>query len=456
MNNTIEKNGKILKESNPELAALKHIISSMSANVLQHDLTINQAQKSGETPAMKRYDSLDMFRGFSIMAMFLCHFTLYLSYWPEEIDWGTFIITYALDWVISASSFLTISGASNGISAKKAEILNTRNPWLYSIIRAVMLYLVATFLSFYYDFKEAMFDTDILFLMSVMTLIYPFARNFSDGALLTIIIIVSYATPIMRRASNFLEPWGNTVNPLEPMSTQMKLPLIQECNVSYLWPGTFSTVVSGQIFEGKFVLFPHGCFGLLGLIIGHQLGNGTFDSYMKVYAIVGTVLIIAGGLFSYIGAKKNLNPVTEFLSPLLYYPVSFSHYILEMGATIVELVLCHKYFDFEKIENWFFEAVRLTGQFSLSYYTYHYMIIFGITHIKEWIKGTDYEVNNIMEWYYCIPLAIVVWVVFSFALFPLIKKNKGIGSVEHLIGLVLNLAKKFEATENGEKGAIAL
>ena len=84
------------------------------------------------------------------------------------------------------------------------------------------------------------------------------------------------------------------------------------------------------------------------------------------------------------------------------------------------------------------------------------MIIFGITHVKEWIKGTDYEVNNIMEWYYCIPLAIVVWVVFSFALFPLIKKNKGIGSVEHLIGLVLNLAKKFEATETTEKGAIAL
>ena len=405
-----------------------------------------------------RYDSLDIFRGLCIFFMIFNHSFLYLG-GHHENNLLSFLIIDGLTCFFSAATFLTIAGISNGISLLNRSTNNNPTPYIRYIIRGIFMISLGLYVSgagVLVSQTSQYFNYDILYLMGFISFIIPLLNYYSDTALISMSVFIAICTPLIRRDSGFMDRWS----PIEdiPYITKIfKIPIWATCQGEYLWEKDFQSIFEGLMYFGYFPIFPFLIFFIIGIYFSRKLFNNEFDKSSNNFLIFGTIFMIMGFILSFIGGSiKNSvqNLHAWYGTPLNYYPISFSHLICEIGSVFIFIVIFHKIFDSKFYENFFLNSIRITGKFSLSFYCYSYTIIYGTSYVYHLITQTPLEdvYCNLLPGLWPIAFALCCWSFLSFIFMTISIKFKGVGTLEHLLGILQKIDCGFnqndERTEN--------
>ena len=431
-----------MKEKDQKLKEINHL-TQMEGQ--EENQTIPETPKpvptGGSSEESRRFDSLDMLRGFCIFFMIFNHSFIYLGGHAAEGVFG-FIMIEGFTWLVSASTFLTVAGMANGFSAIKREKTGNPLPYLRYLVRGIYLIVLALYVSgagSLVSETSEFFNYDILYIMGFIALAIPVINSFNNQALFTVSAILIICTPLIRRQSNFLEPWSG-VEGIDLVNNVTGIHFWATCGGEFHWTKDFRSFFEGGVYAGFFPIFPYAAFFLIGIYLARQLDNGELDKNTGFYVVFGSATVLIGIILAIIGGtiKGSVeNSHAWFGTPLIYYPVSFSHLICQLGSLFIMIVIFHKIFDSNSINNFFVDAIRITGRFSLSFYVYSYTFIYGTVYISHLISGKPLEevYGSLIPGFWPALYAISCWALLSFVLIPLSLKFGGIGTLEHLMGV---------------------
>ena len=411
--------------------------SNSNPNII-HTALINQKKA-------QRYDSLDVFRGLCIFFMIFNHSFLFLSNSTEN-DLISFLIIDGLTIFFSASSFLTIAGISNGLSMLNRA--KNKNPTTYKhyFLRGVFMIFFGLYLCFIGQIvsgKSEYFNMDILYLTGFISFILPLLNCFSNEALISTSVFIAICTPLIRRDTTFNIRWKG-IEEIQFITKVFKNPFWATFKGGYTWNKDIESVFEGLIYFGYFPIFPFSIFFLIGIYISRKLFNNEFKENINFFLFIGFLFLIFGLTLGVVGGliKNSLSNLHKwYASVLIYYPVSFSHLMCQVGSILIFIVVFHQIFDSKYYDFFFLKYIRITGQFSLTYYCYSYTIIYGTCYIYHLITSIPLKniYSNLLKGHWPIAYAFCCWSFLSFIFMPICLKYDGVGTLEHLLGLSQNL-----------------
>ena len=398
---------------------------------------IEDVENKEQQPKFQRMDSLDLLRGFCIFGMIFNHSFLYLEGHGVS-NFFDFLIVEFLTCFLSAATFLVVSGMSSGLSSIKRKSEKKELSFFQYCIRGLFIILMGVFISLtgFYG-KYNLFNFDILYLMGCISITTPIITDFTPNSLLFCCAIFLLVSPFMRRDPNFLPPWGQ-IEPLEMISKIFKIDIWCVPELDYLWNLTLRAVFEGGLYNGFFPIFPYASYYFIGVYLSKISHSGQFEEKKTKHLILGGSLIVIGFILAIIGGIQK-NPIhSTFASPFSYYPVSFSHSIVQAGSVFFAIIIFHSIFDQkDSINNFFINAIRNTGKNSLTFYVYSIFITFMCVHVKVWTTGKNIDdVFPVISGFWVYLFAIGLWGALSFILIPISQKYNGIGTLEHLLRLV--------------------
>ena len=395
-----------------------------------------------------RYDSLDILRGLSMFLLLINHSFIYLGKSSENDSLSTFLLSDGFTLIFSASTFLTVSGISNGISHLNREKNNNPQSFYFYFIRGIILIILAIYISWIggsITKTSEYFNFDVLYLFGLLSLMLPLFTSFNNSSLISFSILIIICTPLIRRQNDFLIPWGGIENN-ELISNLTGINLWAHPKGEYHWNKNFKSIFEGAMFKGYFSIFPYSCFFLIGIYFSRHFLNENFELKFFQYNLFGFFLIILSFFFAIIGGKIPYsveNSHSWYGTPFIYFPTSFSHLLCQMGSTIIILNIFHKIFDKKFYQNLFLNGIRLTGKFSLTIYVFSLTIIYSTIFIIHLInkKPVDQLYNNLLPGFFPLIYGLICWIFLILIYLPICLKYNGIGTLEHLIVLLQNLKK---------------
>ena len=394
-------------------------------------LTGTTQQTTEKKPEVYEFDSLDMFRGMILFAIMILHAFSHLAI-RDDYDLLFFIFKDVIGIFLTGPAFLFVAGVTNGIYAINNKDFKRKGSIRKIIVRGIFLLVVAIVNSRFTGSID-LFNMDILYILAVLALIFPILWDLTIPLTVLFMILVLIVTPILRKDKGFLNAWGGGLTEISFITNTLKIPFYDTPKGEYHWDYSLLSIYNGIVYKGMFPFFPYIYFALIGLIVAKQLESGTFEKYLKYYLIAGIILLPGGLLIAIFGAKYNYDAFTSYIGPYVAVPVSMSHLVSNTGANFLIFIICHKIFDSKKIENWFTNAIRKTGKYSLSCYLYHFMIIYAIEAIAAKLRGTISEFHHILSTHGAVILGIGIWIFLIFFCLPISLKFNEIGTLEHLI-----------------------
>ena len=367
-----------------------------------------------------------------------CHCFEFLGK-PGNENFVAFICKEGLDWLFSAATFVMCSGLSNSFSYNRSLVIPKPSPIFAIICRAVFITLDAIIISLMCN-TESLFEIDILYMMGLITLIYPILRKVPTLGIILFIIFCAVIMPLSRQSPDYMNTWGKGYTKPDYLKTVSK-PIIIIPKEVFIWNRTLYGLWRAYLIEGTFPLIANIGFGCLGLVFGNQIVSGTFDSYKILYIVIGVIFEGCGWGIAAWGVKREGLPHSDYISPLCYYPLSISHWFCDIGSCMLLLMLFHFLFDIKKIDNVVIKFFRLAGQSSLTVYTYSYTIIYIIIAIVGRIRKED-VFENCFDFPYPLIIALLIIIFLTILLF-VSKKYNGIGTLEHLLVHICMIPKYF-------------
>ena len=385
----------------------------------------------------KRYDSIDILRGFSMLSIIFIHVFYYLT---KESDYNfiSFFFQDGICLIVGASTFLTISGVANGFSYIKNKELKKEDLKRKIFGRGLFVLFVGIVLSLMGGGSKELFNIDILYLFSIITFLFPILWTQQISSLLILSFVIILVTPYMRRQSNFLDSWGGNFESIELTDNIFNISFFYIPSREYQWNYSFKSIFEGYLFHGLFPIFPFIFYVITGVIIAKQFENGSFEDFVPKYIIVSVIIIPLGFILSIIGGSLNESPLTSFIGPLVYYPLSIPHLLINSGFNLLLIIFFHKYFDNDTYDNFLINALRTSGRYSLSLYFYHFCIIYLTIFTVTKFKNTESEAHNIFSSFISFFVAIIIWSFLVFILIPIFQYFGGYGSLEQIMAFIQN------------------
>jgi uncharacterized membrane protein len=299
-----------------------------------------------------RVRSIDLLRGFSTLGMVLVHF---MVFYGNEAAMESILYFSMSDILgnVGAAGFLVVSGMSHALAVegrfRKAlasgrpwtECDEFRSTWSRSLkLQGVELLMLALAWG-----PREMIKWNILTLQASSTLVLYVCRRLPSGVVAAFSACIALATPALRAwlEADLASAWGLGFRE-SPFMGKFAPGLVHDpvgCDLAVHWD--FKSIWQSYLLTGIFPLFPWLMFPLVGHILGRRILANKLQHETAGIAAVGAMIIALGlGAASF---SPRANVVTDYLSPLSFYPDSFTMVLIQVGVCLVVIPLLYRRYD---------------------------------------------------------------------------------------------------------------
>jgi uncharacterized membrane protein len=381
---------------------------------------------------------IDILRGFALMCMVLVHFMIYFGDSRAADTWLYFFFNHMLgDW--GAAAFLMMMGMSQVLSADRRALDN----FLLlqrATVRGGYIFLVGILMLALSRGPATIWRWDILTLMGVSTVLLFFCRFMPIRLILLLALLIAVATPFLRTGIDFAALWGGQAIQVPVISEYLPGILMDPVSeFEVIWKP--KDILIGFFLAGEFPLLPWSLFPLIGFALGRRIVNKRIEGDLPVLAIIGGVLVCLGFGGAYASLfRPGSSFISDYLSPLSFYPDSFTMIIYQLGMALVAfscLYYCYDVYKKYPSRISFLQGLYIrTSRFSLTFYFLHSLLIGWPLAIIGWIAGRS-AVSSLMGAWPAFLAGLVV-LVFLQALLFFWQKSGGKYSLEWLLLAIMS------------------
>ena len=323
--------------------------------------------------------------------MVLIHFGIFYGNEESAKDYLMLFLDHGLaDW--GAAAFLMMMGMSQVLSAKKFDKPDSRLLFKRALVRGGYIFLVGMLMLVLTWGVEYIWWWDILTLMGFATVALFFCRFLPSWSLVALVAAIMVLTPLLRDIFQVAADWEFVEHPL----ISSYLPGL------YLEPteGYHPAVLKGFLLSGYFPVLPWIAFIIIGFIMGRRLADGKMRRDLPFLLLIGAALVCLGLALGYAGrAQPPLAASFAWVSPLCFYPDSFSLINIQAGVSIIFFCAVYYLIDVrrkDKARLGFVGRVFIqTSNFSLTFYFLHYILLGWSLAILYLITG-KYMLGDLM------------------------------------------------------------
>jgi uncharacterized membrane protein len=347
---------------------------------------------------MKRVRSVDVLRGFALMAMVLIHFVIYFGDAGAMNTWPYFILNDLLA-DFGAAGFLTMVGISQVLSAARTPDADALFLFKKAALRGAYIFAVGLLMLALTWGPRHIWQWDILTLIGFATLVLYFCRFLPSWLILLLSAGAGLITPWLRSLIDPAAVWGAGFMPTPVISDHLPgLFVMLQGEIPIIWQ--WDAILRGFLLAGEFPVFPWIAFPLLGFVLGRRIVAGRFQRDLPILLLLGllfTALGVGGAWFS--RGWVNASVVTDYLAPLSFYPDSFTLWVCQAGVTLVVFSGLYYWYDVRphaaESSGRLTTLYNRTSRFSLTFYFLHYLLI-GWTLAVVYVLTGEYRVFDLM------------------------------------------------------------
>jgi uncharacterized membrane protein len=338
----------------------------------------NQENALATTSPGGRIISIDVLRGFALVCMVLVHFTYHYGNEAAADSFISFFFNDVLaDW--GAAAFLMMMGISQALSSRRMGKPDNRLLFKRALLRGGYLFVVGLMMLLLAFGPSRMWRWDILTLMGFATVVLFFCRFLPSWVLVALSGSIAVLTPYLRSAFNIASEWGGGFMPTPFISNYLPGLSIDPVNdYSSVW--NLGKIVKGFFLSGYFPVLPWVMFPIIGLVLGRRIVQGKLRRDLSVLLVIGFLLLCLGFGLGLAGrTKPDVSVVNGLVSPLCFYPDSFSMINVQVGMSVIVFSIMYFFYDVRKKDKTklglgarFFTR---TSNFSLTFYFLHYMLL---------------------------------------------------------------------------------
>lgn len=388
---------------------------------------------------MKRLDSVDILRALALIGMVICHYPIFLSSGEGSDAMLYFLTNHLLGGDFGASWFVFLVGLSQVLSVKKRAPDQGQNDRRVVIRGTAIFILGLLFLLVIQGYGE-MWDWDILTFIGFMTIVLLYCRRAPSWVLLLFCTAVLLATPLLRSFTDIAAFYGGEFVSVRWISDFFPNLLFDPLKDYDGGPFVLDNV-TGFFLTGQFPLLPWIIFPIVGFIIGRRLTENHLSSDTPFLIIIGVMFTFMGIFTASAGSiTPPFSVHEEHITPLSFYPLSFSMNIFLLGVVLILFTVLWNIFDRQphKAANpsLFLTYCRQISKYSLTIYITHFALFFIPLRLIQLSTG-KYYLRELTSTSTALGLAILLLILY----YPVLKlwdKAGGEYSFEWLLNKIIS------------------
>lgn len=389
---------------------------------------------------MQRQDSVDVLRAVALMSMLTCHFPIFLSSGAGSDAMLYFLTNHLLGGDFGASWFLFLAGLSQVLSASKRS--SDKRPGVgRAATRGVVIFFIGLLFLLIVQGYEEVWDWDVLTLIGATTIILIPCRKAPSWLLLLICAIVFLITPWLRSFIDIVPYYGGKFEGVKWISDFIPNFLIDPAADYQGAKGIVGNIL-GFFLIGQFPIFPWIIFPLTGFVVGRRVTQNQLPSDFPHLLITGIMFTFMGLLTASAGSiKPGFSVANDYITPLSFYPSSFSMIMLQMGILLLLFISLWRIFDAKQNSSetpgMFLSYCRQISKYSFTIYVSHFAVIFISLRIIQAVTG-KYFLRDLVSTPFAFALALLLLALY----YPLLKiwdKAGGKYGMEWLLTTLMSL-----------------
>jgi uncharacterized membrane protein len=368
---------------------------------------------------MKRLDSVDVLRALALIGMLICHYPIFLSSGEGSDAMLHFMSNHLLGGDFGASWFVFLVGMSQVISAKKRA--GEQGPDAGRVItRGVAIFIIGLLFLLLVQGYEELWDWDILTFIGAATIFLLLCREAPSWKLLLFCAAVLFITPWLRSFVDLAPFYGGGFENAKWISHYIPNFVFDPVK-DYESGQTVFHIILGFFLIGQFPLLPWIVFPVVGFMMGRRLTESRLAGDSPFILIIGLMLAFMGLFAAYAGSiKPGFSLPNDYLTPLSFYPVSFSMVVFIMGVVLVLYIALWRIYEVERDQaappGVFLTYCRQISKYSLTIYITHFALFFIPLRIVKLITGKYYLRDLVGT-----PAALGVVVLLLIVYYPLLR-----------------------------------
>lgn len=347
---------------------------------------------------MKRVRSVDVLRGFALIAMVLIHFVIYFGDEGAMNTWPYFVLNDLLA-DFGAAGFLTMVGISQVLSAARTPDAEALLLFKKAALRAVYIFAVGLFMLALTWGPRHLWQWDILTLIGFATLVLYFCCFLPSWLILLLSAGAALITPWLRSRIDPAAVWGAGFMPTPVISDYAPgLFVMLKGEIPIVWQ--WDAILRGFFLAGEFPVFPWITFPLLGFVLGRRIVARRYQRDLPFLVILGLLFVVLGVAGAWLSrSRMEASVVTDYLAPLSFYPDSFTLWVCQVGVTLVVFSSLYDWYDVRRHDDeqsgLLTTLYNRTSRFSLTFYFLHYLLI-GWTLAIVFVLTGEYRIFDLM------------------------------------------------------------
>ena len=331
-----------------------------------------------DKPVSSRALSVDIGRGLALVCMVIIHFIIYFGDADATNTWLYFGFNHLLgDW--GASCFLIIMGISQVFSGQRHADLSRRQLFKRTLVRGLFIFLSGLIMLALSRGPSHLWQWDILTLMGFAAVVLFFCRWLPSWSIMILATLILLITPFLRGQLAVAPLWNASFIPVPVISAYFPNILFDPAReLETVW--TVKNIVQGFLLTGEFPVFPWILFPLVGFVLGRRMVEQKISDDLHLILIAGAALVWLGLGLAYAGSmRQGVSVISDYITPLCFYPDSFSIIFIQLGLSMAVITLMYYIFDIRrspmlkpgKPADF---LIRISHS-SLTFYFLHYLLI---------------------------------------------------------------------------------
>lgn len=358
-----------------------------------------------------------------------------------------FFANHLLGGDFAASWFVFLVGLSQVLSAKKRtndQVENVKR----AVIRGGAIFIIGLLFLLIVQGYQELWVWDILTFIGATTIILLICRKASSLALLLCCLAVLFITPWLRSFIDIASFYGGGFENVRWISDLIPNYILDPVK-DYEGGKTVFDNVIGFFLIGQFPLLPWIIFPLIGFVVGRRITQNHLAADAPFILIIGLMFAFMGLLTAYAGSiKLGFSVANDYVTPLSFYPVSFSMIMLVMGIVLALFIVLWHIFDANpdstKRSGIFLIYCRQISKYSLTIYISHFALIFIPLRIIQVVTG-NYYLRDLVSTPAAFSMAVLLLILY----YPVLKlwdESGGKYSFEWLLAKLLSPQRQGSAS----------
>jgi uncharacterized membrane protein len=393
--------------------------------------------------ASQRNDSVDVLRALALIGMVICHYPIFLSSGAGADAMLYFFSNHLLGGDCGASWFVFLVGLCQVLSFKKRDSVQATDVSRV-IVRGAAIFVIGLLFLLVIQGYEQLWDWDILTFIGATTIILLLCRKAPSWVLLLCCSVVFFVTPWLRSFIDIAPFYGGKFESV-PWISDFIPNFLFDPAMDYEGGKTALDNVIGFFLIGQFPLLPWIIFPLIGFVVGRRMTQNLLAADSPFVLIIGMMFTFMGLFTAYAGSMKpGFSVANDYVTPLSFYPVSFSMIMLLVGIVLMLFIFLWRMYDANpdnaKKPGMFLIYCRQISKYSLTIYISHFALFFIPLRIIKSATGIYYLKDFVST-----PTAFMLAVLLMILYYPLLKlwdKAGGKYSFEWLLAKLLSMHRQ--------------